>query len=145
VPPAFKYFTAKQEGLLKQLDNSGRQNLQDQADELRTQVKEAWRAKKDKELAASDELMVRRYATAVALARQYNIRNTFVTSAIQRLAYFTDVIGEANMRQYVTRTTDPNNKSRTLTYTDGMYVQSRPGLTATPPSNGEAPSAPVAP
>ena len=147
VPPAVVYFTPQQERLLKQLENSGRDNLQAQADDLRTQVKEGWRSKKERELAAADELMVRRYATAVALARQFNVRNDEVTQAISRLAYFTDIIGDAKMRDYVTRTKDPTDpsKSRMLPYTDGMYVQSRPGLTATPPSNGESSPLPVSP
>ena len=146
-PPAVKYFTPQQEKLLKQLEDSGRDNLIAQAQDLRDTVKEQWRAKKERELAGADELMVRRYATAVALARQYNVRNAQVTHAIGRLAYFTDIIGEAKMRDYVTKTKDPNDpmKLRMLSYTDGMYVQSRPGLTATPVSNAEALPAPVSP
>jgi len=147
VPPQIKYFTAKQEALLKQLENSGRQNLQDQADELRTKVKETWRSKKETELAGADELLVRRYATAIALARKYNVRNDQVTHAIARLAYFTDIIGEDKMREYVTKTKDPTDpsKSRYLSYSNGMYLQSRPGLTATPAPNGEGLPVPVAP
>jgi tetratricopeptide (TPR) repeat protein len=147
VPPAVKYFTATQEALLKRLDNSGIQKLMDQADDLRTNVKEGWRKKKDVELAGADELMVKRYATAVALARKYNVRNPAVTHAIERLAYFTDIIGNEKMRDYVTRTKDPTDLSGStnLSYSDGMYLQARPGLTATPPPVGEAASAPVAP
>jgi tetratricopeptide (TPR) repeat protein len=143
VPPAIKYFTPQQEALLKQLENSGRQNLQDQADELRTTVKEGWRKKKDVELTAADELMVRRYATAVALARKYNVRNDEVTHAIARLAYFTDIIGNDKMREYVSKAKDPNGSS--ISYSDNMYLQSRPGLTATPAPNGEGLPVPVAP
>jgi hypothetical protein len=147
VPPQIKYFTAKQDALLKQLENSGRQNLQDQADELRTTVKEKWRSKKESELADADKVMVSRYATAIALARKYNVRNDQVTHAIARLAYFTDVIGEDKMREYVTRTKDPTDpsKSRNLSYSNGMYLQSRPGLTATPAPKGEGLPVPVAP
>jgi tetratricopeptide (TPR) repeat protein len=143
VPPAIKYFTPQQDALLKQLENSGRQNLQDQADELRTSVKEGWRKKKDVELAAADELMVRRYATAVALARKYSVRNDEVTHAIARLAYFTDIIGNDKMRTYVSKAKDANGSP--LSYTDNMYLQSRPGLTATPAPNGEGLPVPVAP
>ncbi len=147
VPPALKYFTARQEALLKQLESSGVQKLQDQADDLRTTVKEGWRKKKEVELAGADELMVRRYATAVALARKYNVRNPAVTHAIERLAYFTDIISDAKMREYVMKAKDPNDLSgaTNLQYTDGMYLQARPGMTATPPASGEAAPAPVAP
>ena len=147
VPPAIKYFTPKQEALLKQLENSGVQKLQDKADDLRTSVKEGWRNKKEVELAGADELMVRRYATAVAIARKYNVRNPQVTHAIERLAYFTDIIGNAKMHDYVTKTKDPTDLSGStnLSYTDGMYLQARPGLTATPPATGEPSLGPVAP
>jgi hypothetical protein len=147
VPPQIAYFTAKQNALLKQLEASGRPELQDKADELRTNVKELWRTKKETELTAADQLMVQRYAKAVALARKYNVRNDEVTHAIARLAYFTDIIGNDKMRGYVTQTKDPTDpsNSRTLSYSDGMYLQSRPGLTATPAPLGEGLPLPVAP
>jgi len=147
VPPAVHYFTAQQDALLKRLEGSGIPKLQDQADDLRTNVKEGWRKKKEVELAGADQLMVKRYATAVAIARKYNIRNAQVTHAVERLAYFTDIIGDANMRSYVTQTKDLSDPSgmATLPYTDGMYLQARPGMTATPPPAGEGPPAPVAP
>jgi outer membrane protein assembly factor BamD (BamD/ComL family) len=147
VPPAVHYFTANQDALLKRLEASGIPKLQDQADDLRTSVKEGWRKKKEVELAGADEVMVKRYATAVAYARKYNVRNPAVTHAIERLAYFTDIIGNDKMREYVTHTKDPTDLSgaTNLSYSDGMYLQARPGLTATPPPVGEGPPAPVAP
>lgn len=145
VPPALKYFTPQQESLLKQLENSGRDDLMDQADNLRATVKEGWRSKKEKELNASDEVMVRRYATAVALARKYNVRNPAINRAIARLAYFTDIIGDPKMKEYVTKTNDPNNTSQKLDYKDNQYMQTRPGIAAVPPTSGLANSAPVAP
>jgi tetratricopeptide (TPR) repeat protein len=147
VPPAVHYFTPTQEALLKRLEASGIPKLQDQADDLRTNVKEGWRKKKELELAGADQVMVKRYATAVAYARKYNVKNPAVTKAIERLAYFTDIIGNDKMREYVTGTKDPTDLSggSMLSYTDNMYLQSRPGLTATPPIVGEGASAPVAP
>jgi tetratricopeptide (TPR) repeat protein/outer membrane protein assembly factor BamD (BamD/ComL family) len=145
--PPLKIFTPQQEKTLKQMEDSGRDDLMDKADEIRNTVKEGWRSKRDKELAAADEVMVRRYATAVALARQYNVRNPAVVHAIDRLAYFTDILGDAKMREYVTKTKDPNDpsKTRNLDYKDGQYVQSRPGLTASPVSSPVARPLPVAP
>ncbi len=104
VPPAVKLFSPEQERILKQMENSGRDDLADKADQLRETIREGWRKKRDNELAASDEIMVRRYATAVALARQYNVKNAAVTHAIGRLAYFTDLIGDAKLGEYVTKT-----------------------------------------
>jgi hypothetical protein len=142
-PPALKYFNAKQEALLKQLRNSGRDDLEDQADALEDAVREGWRTKKQAELDGADEAMVKRYATAVSMARQYNVRNGVITKAVSRLAYFTDIIGDAKMASYVTSTTDP--KGAKLTYQPGQYVQTRPGLTALPPARGDAKPLPAAP
>ena len=144
-PPAIKYFTAKQESLLKKLEDSGRPELEDQASELRDGAREGWRKKKELELSASDELMVKRYAQAVAIARRYNVRNPQVEKAIRRLAYFTDIIGDAKVRDYVTRAKDPGDPATNLTYSDGQFVQSRPGQTVVPPAYGVGVQSPVAP
>jgi hypothetical protein len=84
---------------------------------------------------------------AVAYARKFNIRNAFVANAINRLAYYTDVIGDAKMRDYVTATIDPTDSSKQahLTYTDGMFVQQRPGLAAIPPADANEQPTPAAP
>ena len=50
--------------------------------------------------------MVDRYATAVVLARRYNVSNPAVTRAIRRLAFHTDIIGEAKMKQYTSGVKD---------------------------------------
>jgi tetratricopeptide (TPR) repeat protein len=147
VPPALKYFTPQQERLLKTLENSGRDDLAAQADDLRSTVKEAWRTNKEKQLGDMDTIMVRDYAGAVALARKYNVRNKEITLAINRLAYFTDIIGDAKMKDYVTATVDPTDpaKQAHLNYSDGMFVQQRPGLSATPPPDANSQPLPVAP
>ena len=89
--------------------------------------------------------MVRKYAQAVYLGRRYNVRNTWVNRAISKLAYYTDIIGDAKLKEYVTATTDPTDASKKLDYKDQMYPQSRPGLGATPPASGGALPLPVAP
>ncbi len=141
----FKLFTAQQEAVLKQMENSGRENLQNQADEIRSRAKEGWRSKKESELAGTDTLMVRKYSQSVYLGRRYNVRNTWVNRAISKLAYYTDIIGDAKMKDYVTSTTDPTDAGKKLEYKDQMYPQSRPGLSATPPPSGGALPLPVAP
>jgi hypothetical protein len=141
----FALFTPQQENVLKQMENSGRDNLIDQAGQIRDVTREAWRTKKESELAGTDAVMVRRYAQAVYLARRYNVRNEQVSRAIAKLAYYTDIIGDAKMKEYVTNTSDPTDPSKKLEYQDGQYVQSRPGLTTTPPPSGDAKPLPVAP
>ena len=147
VPPALKFFTPAQEKQLKMLENSGRDDLAAQADNLRSTIKEAWRSNKEKQLGDMDTLMVRNYSMAVVEARKFNVRSKWVAKAINHLAYYTDIIGDAKMREYVTGTVDPTdpNKQVHLSYTDGMFVQQRPGLTATPPADANVEQQPVAP
>jgi hypothetical protein len=135
VPPALKYFTPKEDAFLKSLDK---------ADQVRTAKKEFWRSKKDQELAGADEIMVRHYALAMVIARQYNVRNTWTQKAVSRLAYFTDIIGDDKLATYVTKTTNFTNGEK-LQYSPGDFVKGRPGLVGTPAPNGEAIPLPAAP
>ncbi len=124
-PPALKMFDAHTEKLLDQAANSSRPDLQEKADAIRVKVEQQWRATRDKELDSADNVMVNRYATAVMLARRYNISNPEIARAIRRLAFFTDVIGEAKMGQYASGVKD-------LNYTPGMFPKMRPGLVTSP-------------
>lgn len=143
-----EFFTPAMKKTLAQMHDSGRPELDEQANALEDGMTDFWRQKKQIELDGADQVMVRRYASAVAYARKYNIRNAHLTRAISRLAYFTDIIsgGDAKMAEYVTSTPDPTNKGATkLTYSPRMYVQTRPGLAALPPPAGNASPLPAAP
>lgn len=146
-PPALKYFTTQQEAFLKQLESSGRPELEEKAGELRDQKKDYWRTKRDKELDALDELVVNRYVRAILLARQFSVRSPAVQRAVARLAYLTDVIGDAKMREQVEKVPDPTDPAgqRKVQYTDGMFIQARAGLTAVPNASGKAAPIPVSP
>jgi hypothetical protein len=89
--------------------------LQAQADALRAEVRVRWRAKGDAELSAAQELAVRRYATAVEIARRYGLKGVDVDHALARLADYTRKLGEEKMRSYVT--------SAHVTYREGMYLR----------------------
>ena len=65
--------------------------------------------------------------------------------AVRRLAYFTDIIGDAKLKVYVEGTIDPTDPTKKLEYRDGLYLQSRPGQSALPANNGNATPLPVAP
>jgi len=136
-PPELKIFDAKTEALLRRAETSDNPDLQEKADAARVNAQKAWREKQTQELDSADQIMVARYATAVVLARRYNVSNPQVTRAIRRLAFVTDVIGEAKMRQYTATVKD-------LTYTDGMYQRMRPGMAAAPPPSGAPAPLPVA-
>lgn len=135
-PPALKMFDAKTEALLKRAENSDDPDLQAKADEVRVQVQEAWRKKRDQELDSADRVMIDRYATSVMLARRYNVSNPAVVRAIRRLAFVTEVIGEVKMKQFTASVKD-------LGYTEGMFQRMRPGQVSAPPPQGMPEPLPV--
>ena len=128
-PPALKMFDAKTEALLKRAENSDNPDLQEQADSVRINVQNAWRTKRDQELDAADSIMIDRYANAVVLGRRYNVSGPPVVRAIRRLAFVTELVGEAKMKQFTSTVKD-------LNYTDGMFLRMRPGQGVTPPPQG---------
>ncbi|HEX7669347.1 MAG TPA: hypothetical protein VF395_07190, partial [Polyangiaceae bacterium] len=137
-PPALVMFDKKTEKLLKMAETSDNPDLQEKADAARTNVTNAWRDKREQELNSADQIMVDRYGNAVTLARRYNVSNPAIVHAIQRLAFFTDVIGEAKLPQYASRVKD-------LNYTPGMFLRMRPGLVTAPDANGTTSPLPVLP
>jgi hypothetical protein len=137
-PPELVMFDAKQEAMLKKAENSDNPDLQEKADAIRVKVAQAWRDTRDKELNSADEIMIDRYGNAVVLSRRYNVSNPGVTHALRRLAFFTDVIGEAKMKQYTSTVKD-------LNYSEGMFLKTRPGQTSTPGPEGMPKPLPVMP
>lgn len=142
-----RLMSAEQERLLNTMRNSGRDDLMNKADELEDAAKDFWKQKKQQELDGADEIMVRRYATAVAYARTYNVKNPAITRAIGRLAYYTDIIGDAKLQSYVSNTPDPTREGggSKLSYSTNMYLQTRPGLTALPVAQGDSKPLPASP
>jgi hypothetical protein len=98
-------------------------------------VETGWRDARDRELDSADQVMVDRYGNAITLARRYNVSNPAVVRAIQRLAFFTDVIGEAKLQQHTSRV-------QGLEYSPGLFFRLRPGLVTAPRPEGMAPAAP---
>ncbi len=140
-----KLFTPQVESILTKMENSGRPDLEDKAGAIRDAVRDGYRGRRDREIEAADTVMVRHYASAFAFAKKANVRNTQVEKAVRRLAYFTDIIGDAKLKVYVEGTIDPTDPTKKLEYRDGLYLQSRPGQSALPANNGNATSLPVAP
>jgi tetratricopeptide (TPR) repeat protein len=131
--PALKLFTPAEEALLNKLENSDNPEYMDKAALFRDNRTQLWRKKRDEELKANDSNMVGKYALAVALARKYNVRSPAVKKAMQRLAYFTDLLGDAKMAEY----TAPIAKDPNLgfTYQEGMFQKTRPGMVVEPELN----------
>lgn len=124
-PPELKMFTPQQERSLRIAEESDNLDLVDKADEIRFQVRQGWTKKRDQELDSADAIVVDRYAVAVMLARRYNLSDESITRSIRRLAFLTDVAGEAKMSGYV-------SKNKDLAYQAGMFQRLRPGVTAPP-------------
>jgi hypothetical protein len=123
--PQLKLVDAKTEAILKRFENSPNPDDQDKADQIRQKVTEAWRSARERELGGADEAMIHFYAQSVALAKRYNVRNMAVNRANQRLAFFTDILGEAKMAAYT-------KGIQGLDYREGLFLQTRPGLIASP-------------
>jgi tetratricopeptide (TPR) repeat protein len=151
-----KYFNPKQQALIDklqkivdQLNNAGQTDkadqVQQQIDDTRDQVRGKWRETKDKYMELCNQKMVSRYVTAALIARKYNAKNAAVQAGVSRLAYFTDFMGDDKMKPYVENTPDPLEPSSKLVYVPGEFLQWRSGVVAAPPPNGEPPPLPSAP
>ena len=119
--PALKLFSDKEETLLKRLEASEETEHQDKADQFRQNRQTVWMQTRDRELTDADKVMVKRYSEAVALGRRYNISNPAIDYAVERLAFFTEVLGDAKLRDY-------SQGIKEFTYTDRMFLQTRPGI-----------------
>src|SRR5690606_17293783 len=120
----------------RRAEESDNLELQEKADAIRVQVETAWQETRDRELEGADKVMVDRYARAITMARRYNVSNPAVVRAIQRLAFFTDVIGEAKLSSYTQSVPE-------LNYTPGLFLRIRPGLVTAPSSGGMPVPTPV--
>ena len=137
-PPALRMFDRKQEAALQRAEEGGDPDLQEKADQIRVNVQTAWRNRRDQELDSADSIMIDRYANSVALGRRYNVSGPPVVRAIRRLAFVTELIGEAKMQQFTAGVKD-------LSYSDGMFLRMRPGQSGSPAPEGMPEPAPALP
>ncbi len=140
VPPSVKYFTPQQDALLKRLEGSGSQKLQDQADDLRT-TREGGLAHQEGDRARrggrDHGQAVRRGGRAGARSTTCGTRRSPTPSSGSRTSPTSSATRRCASTSRRRRTRRIIGAHRYLTYTDGMYVQSRPGLTATPAARRE--------
>lgn len=143
-PPGLRLYSDKEEKLLKLAETSDREDLQETADALRQNRREAWRAARERLLAEADQPMVKFYTEAVVWARAWKVRNPAFDTAIQRLAFFTDILGDAKLREWSQGVLDPDGK-KPFEYRDGIFLRSRPGLTPSLTPDGLPAPLPVLP
>lgn len=127
-PPGLKLYNDKEEKLLKLAETSNRDDLQEQADAIRQKRREDWRSSRERALNDADQAMVKFYAEAVVWAKAYKVSNSAVDFAIQRLAFFTDIIGDAKLREWTQGIVDPESQ-KPFEYRDGLFLRTRPGMT----------------
>lgn len=124
-PPALKLYSDKEEKLLKKLEESDNPAYQDKADQFRQNRVETWRTTRDREITDADKVMVRRFVESYVLGRKYNISNPAVDHAVERLAFFTEILGDDKLREY-------SQGVEGFSYTERMFLRSRPGITREP-------------
>jgi len=143
-PPGLKLYSAKEEKLLKLAETSGRDDLQEAADALRQKRREDWRAARERQLDDGDKPMIKFYTEAVVYGRAFKVRNAAVDMAIGRLAFYTNILGDAKIRDLTQGIVDPESKAP-FQYSDNLFLRTRPGM-APPLKNDELPSPlPVSP
>jgi tetratricopeptide (TPR) repeat protein len=151
-----KYFTPQQEALLNklqkiadQLNAAGQSDkadqVQQQIDDTKDQVRSKWRSTKDQYLEVCNQKMVGKYVTAALIARKYNVKDAAVQNAVARLAFFSDYLGDDKMKAYVQQTPDPLSPGSNLVYVNGEFLQWRSGVVSTPPASGAPAPLPAAP
>lgn len=139
-PPGLKLYTPKEEKLFDLVDKSGRDDLAEQADAIKQKRREEWRAARERSLNDSDAPMLKFYIEAVVWSHAWKVRNPSVDFAIRRLAFFTDILGDAKIRQFSQGIIDPETK-KPFEYKDGYFLRTRPG--ATPPLTPDGLPAPL--
>jgi hypothetical protein len=143
-PPGLKLYSEKEEKLLKLAETSGREELQEQADALRQKRREEWRGARERSLEDADKAMVKFYTEAVVFGRAFKVRNAAVDTAIQRLAFFTNILGDPKLRAFSQGVVDPETKAP-FQYTDGVFLRTRPGMAPTLKSDELPSPLPVVP
>jgi hypothetical protein len=138
--PRIQLFTPQEEALLARLRGID----PEQADALVQKRREVWRTARERKLAGADEVMVKRYAEAVVLARAFKVRSAAVDAAGRRLALFTELLGDAKIRQYTQGVADPATH-QPFAYHDGLFRETRPGMELATPADALPAPRPVAP
>jgi hypothetical protein len=136
-PPGLKLYTPKEEKTLAKADKlceeTGSERACTLGDTFRANRRAFWRKKRDADLTNVDKVMVAGYGEAVIWARAWQVRVAAADTAVRRLAFFTDILGDQKLREYAQNIKDPTTK-QPIEYKDGMFLRMRRGLTADVPS-----------
>lgn len=112
------------------------QALLEKADQIRQNVNAEWKKRKQQYFDILEPEMIDRYARAYLRGKQFNVKDPWVTKAVQRLAYYTDQLENVKMRQYLMQV---EKDFPTFKYRDDMFKQARPGAITAPLPNVNQP------
>jgi hypothetical protein len=124
-------------GTMAQLQNNAGQAvpappiMQGQVAAVRQLVADKWRFTRGRYLAVLEMKMVRSYATAILLARRYDVEGYELTRASERLAIVASTLGDEAMSRLLADMVDPTDpepdatKRRHLTYAAGAFAVAR--------------------
>jgi outer membrane protein assembly factor BamD (BamD/ComL family) len=131
--PGLKLYVKKEEDVLKKLDklceDEGSEVACGKADDFRAKRRADWRKTREDLLNNPDRAMVAGYAEAIIWARAWKLRSDAVDKAVQRLAFFTDILGDDKLREYTSVLKDPSTQ-QPFQYTDKLFLRMRRGMTA---------------
>jgi hypothetical protein len=72
------------------------------------------------------------------------VKTPAVDPTTGRLAFFTQLLGDARLRAYSTGVIDPETR-KAFEYRDGFFLTSRPGMPVAPPGEAAPEPVPVVP
>jgi hypothetical protein len=121
-------------------DQAKAQELLEKADKIRTNVNKAWTDKRKQYYDLLEPEMIDRYARAYLRGKQFNVKDAWVTKAVQRLAYYTDQLEDLKMGQYLVQ--GEKDFAPNFKYKNQMFKQARPGAISAPTPTVDHPIGP---
>jgi len=111
-------------------DQAAAQKLLERADEIRTNVNKAWVDTRKKYYDVLEPEMIDRYARAYLRGKQFNVKDPWVTKAVQRLAYYEDQLTTQKVGSYLVQV--EKDFAGKFKYKPEMFKQARPGAISAP-------------
>jgi hypothetical protein len=125
------------------------QSTLDKMDDVRKQLGQRWIKAREGYIHDMEMRLLQRYAAGFLRGRQFGVKDALVVRAVQRLAYYTDLLTDPKLREYLSpKAGSPEEKEWKTAYPDAfqyrdqMFKQARPGAESSPPATVETPVAP---
>ena len=118
--PKQEAVVAKLEAVADKLDAAGQSDKAEQVrgavDDVGGQVQRAWRVKRDRYMDVLCQKAITHYATAVVIAKRYDVKTDWTQEAVSRLRSLAEKLGDEKMKAYVEQTPDPFGSGTKLVY-----------------------------